>query len=60
MRENGIDGVLVQRFLASFGGPFFQQRNVVTQNVRSAAITYGRIFASEYDISGGDNPYCAD
>ncbi len=54
MRENGIDGVLLQRFLASFGGVFFQQRNAVTQCVRSAAGTYGRVFAIEYDISGGD------
>ncbi len=52
MREYGLDGVLVQRFVGSIrnaraGG------DVVLKNVMAAAKESGRTFAIEYDISGG-------
>jgi hypothetical protein len=51
MREYGLDGVLVQRFLTDVprnraGG------DVVLRNVMAAAEATGRAFAIEYDISG--------
>ncbi len=52
MKEHGIDGITLQRFIAEFGGPYFQQRNVVLENAGSAATTHGRVFTLEYDISG--------
>lgn len=52
MSQYGIDGVFLQRFVTELALPnFFNQRNVVAQNVRSGAEAYGRVFAIEYDIS---------
>lgn len=52
MSQYGIDGVFLQRFVSELALPnFFNQRNVVTQNVRAGAEAYGRVFAIEYDIS---------
>jgi hypothetical protein len=53
MKEYGLDGVLVQRFVGSIrasraGG------DVVLKNVMTAAKESGRTFAIEYDISGGN------
>jgi hypothetical protein len=53
MREYGIDGALLQRFLGEVQDPrFFAFRNQVTKNVTNAAEAEGRIFAIEYDLSG--------
>ena len=52
MKESGIDGVVLQRFLGEIQDPrFFAARNQVTANVRLGAETFGRVFAIEYDIS---------
>lgn len=52
MSQYGIDGVFLQRFVSELAYPnFFNQRNVVTQNVRAGAEAFGRVFAIEYDIS---------
>src|SRR5580704_7558451 len=53
MKEYGLDGVLVQRFVGDIrarraGG------DVVLRNVMAAARESGRTFAIEYDISGGN------
>jgi hypothetical protein len=51
MKENGLDGVLVQRFLSDIP----QRRatgDVVLKNVMAAAKAHGRVFAVEYDVSG--------
>ncbi len=53
MKEYGLDGVLVQRFVGEIrskraGG------EVVLRNVMAAALESGRTFAIEYDISGGN------
>ncbi|MCU0782543.1 MAG: glycoside hydrolase family 71/99-like protein [Verrucomicrobia bacterium] len=53
MKEYGLDGVLVQRFLGSTRG----KRNsgdVVLKNVMAGAEKYGRTFAIEYDLTGGN------
>lgn len=53
MREYGLDGVLVQRFVGEIrskraGG------DLVLKNIMAAALESGRTFAIEYDISGGN------
>jgi hypothetical protein len=53
MKEYGLDGVLVQRFV----GTIADKRttgDVVLKNAIAGAEKYGRTFAIEYDISGGD------
>jgi hypothetical protein len=53
MKEYGLDGVLVQRFV----GGLRQKRTdgeVVLKNIMNAARESGRTFAIEYDISGGN------
>jgi hypothetical protein len=52
MRDYGLDGVLVQRFI----GETARKRaegDTVLRNVMAAAAATGRVFAIEYDISGG-------
>jgi hypothetical protein len=51
MQDNGLDGVLVQRFL----GDIPRRRStgdVVLKNIMAAAKAHGRVFALEYDVSG--------
>jgi hypothetical protein len=52
MQEYGLDGVLVQRFI---GGTARNRAegDVVLRNIMAAAEQTGRVFAMEYDISGG-------
>jgi hypothetical protein len=53
MKEYGLDGVLVQRFV----GEIRRKRadgEVVLKNIMNAARESGRTFAIEYDISGGN------
>jgi len=54
MKEYGLDGVLVQRFVGSIRGKQ-ADGDVVLQNVMAAAKEHGRTFAIEYDISGGNH-----
>jgi len=52
MEEYGLDGVLVQRFI----GETARKRaegDTVLRNIIAAAEATGRVFAIEYDISGG-------
>jgi hypothetical protein len=52
MRDYGLDGVLLQRFI----GETARKRtegDTVLRNVMAAAAATGRVFAIEYDISGG-------
>lgn len=53
MADEGIDGVLLQRFASELGDArFLATRDKVTQNVRAGAEAHGRVWAVEYDISG--------
>ncbi|HLK65861.1 MAG TPA: glycoside hydrolase family 71/99-like protein [Bryobacteraceae bacterium] len=53
MRQYGLDGVLVQRFVGLI--PTMEaDGDVVLKNVMAAAQESGRTFAIEYDISGAD------
>src|SRR5439155_13277527 len=53
MRQAGIDGVCLQRFLSEVQDPrFFAARNQVARNVQAGAEAEGRVFAIEYDVSG--------
>ena len=55
MKQAGIDGVSLQRFLSEIQEPrFFVARNQVARNVQAGAEAEGRVFAIEYDISGAD------
>ena len=53
MRDYGLDGVLVQRFVTDLPGNY-SAGDAVLKNVMAAAARYGRVFAIEYDISGAD------
>jgi hypothetical protein len=53
MREAGIDGVMLQRFIASVQDTgVADMRNGVARNVKAGAEAHGRVFLVEYDISG--------
>ena len=53
MKEYGLDGVLVQRFVGEIRRKQ-QDGDVVLKNIMAAAKESGRTFAIEYDISGGN------
>jgi hypothetical protein len=53
MKEYGLDGVLVQRFVGSILAKH-ADGDVVLKNIMTAAKESGRTFAIEYDISGGN------
>jgi hypothetical protein len=53
MKEYGLDGVLVQRFVGTIRGKR-ADGDVVLKNIMNAARESGRTFAIEYDISGGN------
>ena len=58
MQENGIDGGFLQRFIIECRDPNSasqRHRDQVLQNVMNASTTYGRVWAVEYDISGGND-----
>jgi hypothetical protein len=53
MKDAGIDGVFVQRFLADVKSANTRKiRDQVLNNVRAGAEQHGRVFAVLYDISG--------
>ena len=56
MQENGIDGVLLERFtngmVLDVNNAGYKWRNAALGNVKSAANRYGRVWAVEYDVSG--------
>jgi len=53
MKQAGIDGVALQRFVSEVQDPrFFAARNQVARNVQAGAEAEGRVFAIEYDVSG--------
>src|SRR5260370_30893487 len=53
MQHYGLDGVLVQRFVSDIPGDY-SSGDAVLKNIMAAALKYGRTFAIEYDISGGN------
>jgi hypothetical protein len=53
MKQYGLDGVLVQRFVGEIRRKQ-QDGDVVLKNVMNAATESGRTFAIEYDISGAN------
>jgi len=53
MKEYGLDGVLVQRFVGEIRRKQ-SEGDVVLKNIMAAAKAHGRTFAIEYDISGGN------
>ena len=55
MREHGIDGAAVQRFVGPLATPSQKQRSDrVLRNARAAAEANERVFYVTYDISGAD------
>lgn len=53
MRDYGIDGVFLQRFANGIQGKkTLNHKNVVLENVRTAAKRTGRAYALMYDLSG--------
>ncbi len=59
MKQYGLDGVLVQRFLSDIPGSRAQGDGVL-KNIMAAAEKTGRTFAIEYDISGAHADTMAD
>jgi hypothetical protein len=53
MKDYGLDGVLVQRFIGEISRKQ-REGDVVLKNIMAAAAESGRTFAIEYDISGGN------
>lgn len=51
MREYGIDGVAVQRFISNVGSTIINSPNSASLKIKHAAETTGRIFYICYDIS---------
>jgi hypothetical protein len=52
MREHGIDGVFLQRFINSLSrGNSLAANNAVLENVRAGARDHGRVYALMYDLS---------
>lgn len=52
MREHGIDGVFLQRFINSLSrGTSLAVNNAVLENVRAGARAHGRVYALMYDLS---------
>jgi len=51
MKEYGIDGVAVQRFIGHIGGAIVNSPNSLSQKIKQAAESNGRIFYICYDIS---------
>ena len=61
MKQAGIDGVALQRFLSDVQDPrFFAARNQVARNVQAGAEAEGRVFAIEYDVTGVDEARLVD
>ncbi|MCY7386801.1 MAG: glycoside hydrolase family 71/99-like protein [Burkholderiales bacterium] len=62
MRDHGIDGAAVQRFVGPLATPALKQRSDrVLKNARAAAEASERIFYLTYDVSGADaNTVVAD
>lgn len=54
MAQNGIDGVMLQRFVSELSGSMLTERNKVTANVKAGAEANGRTFDIMYDISGAN------
>lgn len=52
MKDYGLDGVLVQRFVGDIR-PKRAGGDVLLKNIMAAASATGRTFAIEYDVSGG-------
>jgi len=53
MRDAGVDGAAVQRFVAGLSDPIKKSRmDHVLKNVQAAAEATGRVFFVTYDISG--------
>lgn len=53
MKDYGLDGVLVQRFVVSIPARR-ASGDVLLKNIMAAAKEHGRVFAIEYDITGSD------
>ena len=51
MREYGVDGAILQRFLGSLD-MLYQENDIVLRNAMQAAGDNGRSFFIEYDVSG--------
>jgi hypothetical protein len=58
MKQTGIDGITLQRFVSEVQDPrFFAARNQVARNVQAGAEAEGRVFAIEYDVTGVDEAH---
>ena len=53
MKDYGLDGVLVQRFVTTIARKR-ASGDVVLKNILAAAAESGRVFAIEYDVTGSD------
>jgi len=62
MRDYGMDGALIQRFISECTKPgkALTQRNLILQQMDVAAAKYGRVYAMMWDMSGASKQWDAD
>jgi len=62
MKEYGMDGVLLQRFISECTKPgkSLTQRNTILQQMDAAASAHGRVYAMMWDMSGAASSWDTD
>ena len=62
MRDYGLDGVLIQRFISECtrAGKALAQRNAILEQVNDAAARHGRVYAMMWDMSGATSTWDKD
>src|SRR5260370_32521945 len=53
MQHDGLDGVLLQRFVSDIPGDY-ATGDVVLKNIMATTLQYGRVLPTEYDISSAN------
>ena len=62
MKDYGLDGVLIQRFITECVSPgkALDQRNTILRQMDAAAARHGRVYAMMWDMSGGSQQWDTD
>jgi hypothetical protein len=62
MKDYGLDGVLIQRFISECvqPGKALTQRNTILRQMNTAAAKHGRVYAMMWDMSGASKQWDTD